>query len=175
MSDFRYITDRRIYEEVILRAVPGAQKFLWIATADLKDLYVEKGKRMVPFLRILSELADSGVAIRLIHSKEPGPAFRRDFDSYPGLIEGMERLLCPRVHFKCVIIDGKFAYTGSANLTGAGIGAKSINKRNFENGFIIENKEMIKEIMEQFDNLWIGKHCDKCGRVDYCAEKGGLR
>ena len=27
-------------------------------------------------------------------------------------------MLCPRVHFKSVIVDGKIAYTGSANLTG---------------------------------------------------------
>ena len=31
----------------------------------------------------------------------------------------MERMLCPRVHFKCVIVDGVKAYFGSANLTGA--------------------------------------------------------
>jgi hypothetical protein len=31
----------------------------------------------------------------------------------------MERMLCPRVHFKCVIVGGVKAYFGSANLTGA--------------------------------------------------------
>lgn len=45
----------------------------------------------------------------------------------------MERMLCPRVHFKCIIVDGVKAYFGSANLTGAGMGAKSEKKRNFEN------------------------------------------
>jgi len=40
---------------------------------------------------------------------------REDFDRYPRLFTRMERVLCPRVHFKCVIIDGRLAYFGSAN------------------------------------------------------------
>ena len=50
----------------------------------------------------------------------------------------MERMLCPRVHFKCIIVDGVKAYFGSANLTGAGMGAKSEKKRNFENGVLTD-------------------------------------
>ena len=64
-----------------------------------------------------------GVEIRLIHAKEPGQPFREDFDRYPRLHRHLERVLCPRVHFKCIIIDGRQAYFGSANLTGAGMGA----------------------------------------------------
>jgi len=132
----KFVTDRQIYEEVIQNAVPSARSFLWLATSDLKDLHVNKGKRMVPFLEVLSALVDAGVAVRLLHAGEPGPRFRRDFDRYPNLVDGMERILCPRVHFKSVIVDGRFAYSGSANLTGAGMGAKSGTRRNFEAGFI---------------------------------------
>ncbi|HAT59537.1 MAG TPA: hypothetical protein DCS60_02045 [Opitutae bacterium] len=39
--------------------------------------------------------------------------------------------LCPRAHFKTVIIDGAFAYTGSSNLTGASRRAKSEFRHNF--------------------------------------------
>ena len=39
-------------------------------------------------------------------------------------IDGMERALCPRVHFKIIVFDFKTAYVGSANLTGAGLGMK---------------------------------------------------
>ncbi|MEK7994541.1 MAG: phospholipase D-like domain-containing protein, partial [Planctomycetota bacterium] len=124
-----YITDRDIYERVINGRIEKARKFVWIATSDLKDLHVHKGGRMVPFLEILSDLVAKRVEIRLLHAKEPGPAFREDFDKYPKLIGGMERILCPRVHLKAVVIDGDFAYTGSANLTGAGMGAKSEHKR----------------------------------------------
>lgn len=40
-------------------------------------------------------------------------------------------MLCLRVHFKMLIFDFETAYIGSANLTGAGIGMKSSNRRNF--------------------------------------------
>ncbi|MBN2037911.1 MAG: hypothetical protein JW768_14310 [Chitinispirillaceae bacterium] len=170
MQDLAFITDREIYDKVIREAIPGCTKFLWIATADLKDLYAHKGRKMVPFLELLSDLADDGVSIRLLHAKEPGPAFQKDFDRYPGLIDGMERILCPRVHFKAVVVDGRFAYSGSANLTGAGMGAKSVNRRNFESGFITTDHSLIERIMEQFDAIWIGRHCTACGRKMYCAD-----
>jgi len=52
------------------------------------------------------------------------------------LAELIERVLCPRVHFKMMIFDFEAAYVGSANLTGAGIGMKGSNKRNFEAGIL---------------------------------------
>jgi phosphatidylserine/phosphatidylglycerophosphate/cardiolipin synthase-like enzyme len=170
LTDIQFITDTEIYDLVIMQEIPKAKKFLWLATSDLKDLHVDGGRRMVPFLKVLSGLVDDGVSVRLLHAKEPGPAFREDFDKYPNLIEGLERILCPRVHFKCAVVDGKFAYTGSANLTGAGMGAKSENKRNFESGIITTNAELVGRIMEQFDSIWIGEHCEDCRRKEFCAE-----
>jgi phosphatidylserine/phosphatidylglycerophosphate/cardiolipin synthase-like enzyme len=143
-----FITDKEIYDRVICDRIPKARKFLWLATADLKDLHVDKQGRMVPFLEVLSDLVKKRVEIRLLHAKEPGKAFREDFDRYPNLIGGIERILCPRVHFKSVVIDGDFAYTGSANLTGAGMGAKSAGRRNFESGIITDDKKIIGKIME---------------------------
>jgi phosphatidylserine/phosphatidylglycerophosphate/cardiolipin synthase-like enzyme len=165
-----FITDRDIYDEVICRRIGGAGKFVWLATSDLKDLHVDKNGRMVPFLEILSDLIDRKVEIRLLHAKEPGQAFRRDFDKYPNLIKGMERILCPRVHLKAVVIDGAFAYTGSANLTGAGMGAKSEQKRNFEAGIITDEEKIVGKVMEQFDNIWRGTHCGGCKRKEFCAD-----
>jgi phosphatidylserine/phosphatidylglycerophosphate/cardiolipin synthase-like enzyme len=166
----KYVTDRDIYGEVICQRLRKVRKFVWIATSDLKDLYVDKSGKMVPFLEVLSDLVKKHVEIRLLHAKEPGTAFRRDFDKYPNLINGMERILCPRVHLKAFIIDGKFAYTGSANLTGAGMGAKSENKRNFEAGIITDEKTIVNKVMEQFDNIWSGIHCRQCKRKKFCAD-----
>jgi len=132
-------------------------------------MYVKSGLGMAPFLQTLSELIDQSVSIKLIHAKKPGPNFRKDFDKYPNLYSGLERMLCPRVHFKCVIVDGKFAYTGSANLTGAGMGAKSAKRRNFESGIITDEKLLISQISEQFDNVWPGSYCNDCGRRKYCT------
>jgi phosphatidylserine/phosphatidylglycerophosphate/cardiolipin synthase-like enzyme len=169
MGKTEFITDREIYEKVILGEVPKAEKFVWIATADIKDLHVERRKKMVPFLATLSELVRRGVAVRLLHAKEPGPKFRRDFDRYPNLVEGMEMILCPRVHFKCVVVDGDCAYSGSANLTGAGMGAKSAPRRNFESGVFTTDAGVVEGIMDQFDSVWMGSRCRGCGRRRYCA------
>ncbi len=164
------VTDRDIYTRIILEEIPRAGSFVWIGTSDLKDLYVAVRRRMAPFLEELSDLVQRGVAIRLIHAKEPGPAFRRDFDRYPSLIDGMERILCPRVHFKCVVVDGRFAYMGSANLTGAGMGAKNERRRNFEMGIATTDADIVRGIMDEFDGVWMGEHCGACDRKEFCAD-----
>jgi phosphatidylserine/phosphatidylglycerophosphate/cardiolipin synthase-like enzyme len=74
------------------------------------------------------------------------------------------------VHFKHIIIDGKFAYSGSANLTGAGLGIKSPDNRNFESGFITTDPVIVGAIMNQFDEVWLGKYCRDCGRKDFCSD-----
>lgn len=168
-ADFLYIANEAHYDQVIER-IKDVKKTLWICTADIKDLYVKDGRSTKPLLEVLSDLAKKGVAIRLIHAKEPGSAFRRDFDKYPALIEGMERALCPRVHFKIIILDLKTAYIGSANLTGAGLGMKGENTRNFEAGVLSSNKEFVKNAAEQFDSVWMGAHCKGCRRKEFCGD-----
>jgi len=53
---------------------------LWIATADIKDMYVppslateaRRGRQeMVPFLEVLDGMVKRGVEVRLIHAKDP--------------------------------------------------------------------------------------------------------
>ena len=29
---------------------------------------------------------------------------------------------------------------------------------------------MVEAVIEQFDNVWMGKFCKECGRRDYCAD-----
>ena len=167
---FEFITDTQIYETVVCGQIPRARKFVWIATSDLKDMHVDKKGRRVPFLEVLSDLIVEHVEIRLLHAKEPGQAFRRDFDKYPNLIDGMERILCPRVHLKSVVVDGRFAYTGSANVTGAGMGMKSVARRNFEAGIITNELRIVEAVMKQFDDIWRGEHCRPCRRKEFCAD-----
>ena len=165
-----YVTNTEIYEKVLCQQVFKAQRFVWMATSDLKDLHVKKNRKVFPFLEVLSGLINKNVEIRLLHAKEPGQAFRRDFDKYPNLITGMERILCPRVHLKSVIVDGQFAYTGSANLTGAGMGMKSPTRRNFEAGIITDETKLIEGVMNQFDGIWRGEYCRQCQKKKFCAD-----
>ena len=164
-----FITNEQLYHQVI-EPVAKATSFVWIGTADIKDLHVRYKGNVQSFLAVLDGLIKKKVAIRLLHAKDPGPVFRKSFDKYPLLWKNMERQLCPRVHFKHIIVDGKFAYTGSANLTGAGLGMKGINTRNFEAAFVTTNSEMIEAIMKQFDEVWMGKHCKSCKRKEFCSD-----
>ena len=157
------------FKEVLSR-VQSVKHMLWIGTADIKDLYVETGKEKKPFLVLMAQLIRKGVEIRLIHAKEPGPIFREDFDKYPVLYDRLERVLCPRVHFKLIVFDCKEVYIGSANLKGAGIGMKAETTRNFEAGILTDDPEIVEQAMNQFDEVWIGKHCKKCKRREYCSD-----
>lgn len=175
MSDnnIELLLNEKAYKKVILEEIPQATRFVWIATSDLKDLHVEATKgKFVPFVQMLADLVSDGVEIRLIHAKEPGPRFRKDFDRFPELIHSdlFERVLCPRMHAKVIIIDGNRAYLGSANLTGAGIGAKSVYRRNFEAGILTRDPQMVRELAEFFDEFWIGNSCEKCGHRDKCPD-----
>ena len=170
----RLVLNEAIHEAVFKDLIPSAQKFLWIATADIKDLHLQRPgrKKFDTFLALFDDLISAGVEIRLIHAKEPGPRFRADFDRFPNLIvsDKFERILCPRNHMKCVIVDGKRAFLGSANLTGAGMGAKSVRRRNFEAGILTDTPETVSALMALFDNLFMGEHCLKCDRRSVCPD-----
>ncbi len=165
----QFISNYDHYKEVLSR-VQTVKQTLWIGTADIKDVYIEVGKEKKPFLALIAQLIRRGVDVRLIHAKEPGPNFREDFDRYPVLFDRLERVLCPRVHFKMFVFDCKEVYIGSANLTGAGIGMKAETTRNFEAGILTDEPEIVEQAMNQFDDVWIGKHCKKCKRRDFCAD-----
>ena len=140
----KYISNSAHYQEVIAQ-IKTVKHTLWIGTADIKDLYVELGKDKKPFLALIAQLIRKGVEVRLIHAKEPGQAFREDFDKYPVLYDRLERVLCPRVHFKIIVLDCQMVYIGSANLTGAGIGMKADTTRNFEAGIITDDPQGLRD------------------------------
>jgi phosphatidylserine/phosphatidylglycerophosphate/cardiolipin synthase-like enzyme len=169
------LLDAEHYARLMRELVPAARRFLWIATADLKDLFVEGGPKsrpFRPFVALLAELVARGVAVRLLHAKEPGPRFRADFDKHPALRDSdlFERGLCPRLHAKIIVIDGAAAYVGSANLTGAGLGAKGAHRRNFEAGVVVHDRPSITRLMDQIDALWLGRFCAPCQRRDVCPD-----
>lgn len=127
--------------------------------------------RFIPFPDMMAIMVDRGVSIRIIHAELPSGPFRQRYDKIDTngrLSSCVEFLYCPRMHAKLFIVDGLYALVGSSNLTGAGMGAKSAGKRNFEVGFLAENADETRQFMEYFDRIWMGVDCKQCGRRDVC-------
>ena len=59
---------------------------------------------------------------------------------------------------------------GSANLTGAGIGMKAETTHNFEAGILTDDPQIVEQAMNQFDEVWMGKHCKTCKRKEFCSD-----
>jgi len=98
----------------------------------------------------------------LTSSASDGPG---GFGAAPGRFE---MRLCPRVHLKAVIVDGEFLYLGSANWTGAGLGAKGTGRRNFELGVVTDDALLLDDVQEIFDRIWTGSECAGCKLRDVC-------
>ena len=169
MPFIKYISNEQHYNEVLSLAA-SCKESLCIGTADIKDLHVKVGNTQEPFLMIVSTLLKRGVDVMLIHAKEPEPNFREDFDRFPILATKLRRVLCPRVHFKILVFDEKVAYIGSANLTGAGMGMKSANTRNFEAGILTDDPDLLESALHQFYDVFVGEHCKQCKRKAYCSD-----
>lgn len=170
------ILNEEHYDAVLKELLPSAQRFVWILTADIKDAFMQgEGGRFVPVLGVLAGKLRDGVEVRLIHAKEPGPRFREEFDRFPEFLtsDNFDRLLCPRLHMKIVLVDGVKAYVGSANLTGAGIGAKSPHRRNFEAGVVTDDPEHLQRLMAFCDEFYAGNLCRACERREYCPNPLG--
>ncbi|WP_224247567.1 phospholipase D-like domain-containing protein [Hyalangium gracile] len=162
---------RALYREVVLGKLAHARESVWIATANVKAMFVEQGGRFAPVLELFDALASRGVALRLLHAELPSRPFREAFDASERLVRGgLELKVCPRVHFKAVVVDGAWAYLGSANLTGAGLGAKGEDTRNFELGFVTEDFDVIDRVTALYEAVWSGAECRGCRLRSVCPD-----
>jgi len=172
------VADADHYARVVA-AVLAARRSVWIATANLKELMVEAPGRGVgsrgsrgrfrSVLEVFADLARAGVELRILHASPPSRPFRESFDRQPSLVAGgLELRACPRVHLKTVIVDARVAYFGSANWTGAGLGAKGEGRRNFELGVLTEDDGILDALQERFDRIWRGAECAGCRLRDGC-------
>lgn len=160
----------RGHYEAVIAAVLRAKCSVWIATANLKELMVEGRRQSVrsrsryrSVLEVFDELARAGIELRILHASRPSGPFRERFDKLPRLYEGgLELRQCPRVHLKTVIIDGSMVYIGSANWTGAGLGAKGTGRRNFEVGMLTDDDGVLDTMQELYDRIWRGAQCGGC-------------
>jgi phosphatidylserine/phosphatidylglycerophosphate/cardiolipin synthase-like enzyme len=166
----RLVQDRE-HHDLVIEAVRRAERSVWIATANLKELRVpgRGGGRYVPVLDVFDTLVQGGVELRMLHASLPSRAFRADFDARPRLVAGGLRLRqCPRVHMKVVVIDGALLYLGSANWTGAGLGAKGEHRRNFELGVVTDDDAMLDAVQARYDAVWRGAECGTCRLRQEC-------
>ncbi|MCP4136827.1 MAG: phosphatidylserine synthase [bacterium] len=170
----KLLFNKEIYEWIFERYIPKTKKSIWIGTADIKNVHIPGGtsKKAKPFLEVLAAFLKKGIEVKLLHAKEPGESFRNDFDRFPVFTKSQkfERLLCPRVHFKSIIIDGKYAFSGSANLTGAGMGGKHADKRNFEFCYFTTVPAEVLEVKNNFTDVFSGKFCETCRRKEFCPD-----
>jgi phosphatidylserine/phosphatidylglycerophosphate/cardiolipin synthase-like enzyme len=163
-----------LYREVVLEKVAHARESVLIATANVKDMQIERGGFFASVTALFSELASRGVELRLLHAELPSRPFRRSFDKRERLVRGGLALkICPRVHFKAVLVDGAWVYLGSANLTGAGLGAKAEGRRNFELGVCTEDFETVDRVKALFEAIWSGAECAACKLRSVCPDPIG--
>jgi phosphatidylserine/phosphatidylglycerophosphate/cardiolipin synthase-like enzyme len=157
-----------------------------LMTADFKamlvpdpgiDLSPSRGRDAPSIVDRLARMAQRGVEVRVLHAGVPsGPALqqlkriKKQLDKTGRGAGGVTIRRCPRLHAKAVIIDAERLYLGSANLTGAGLGAKADQNRNHELGVWTTSPDLVDAVSQYFNRLWEGEPCDGCGRKDVCPE-----
>jgi phosphatidylserine/phosphatidylglycerophosphate/cardiolipin synthase-like enzyme len=157
------------YGDVVEQIILKSRYRLDIATATLKALTIVNNRKGETIVKCLARKADEGLQIRILHASVPSEWFiklakKENLKNKGNLI--LRR--CPRVHQKSIIGDGRLLYIGSANLTGAGIGAKSPRNRNFELGFVTDEIRFIDRADSLFELIWCGDMCVNCGRKKIC-------
>ena len=171
------VVDRAHYDRVVL-ALSDARTSVWIATANVKQLMVEAAigtrdrarGRYVPILDTLQSLCDRGVSVRLLHATAPSRPFREELAARSRRLRppAFQMRTCPRVHMKMIAVDGALLYLGSANFTGAGLGAKGDGRRNFEMGIVTDDEWMLDVSQARYDAVWRGAECGSCRLRSRC-------
>jgi phosphatidylserine/phosphatidylglycerophosphate/cardiolipin synthase-like enzyme len=167
------VVDGQHYHRIVRDGILAARVSLDVMTADFKAMLVPAaggagviGGRAPSIVQVFRRLAEKGVEIRLLHAGTPSSAALRELRR--ALPRGLTIRRCPRLHAKAVVIDCRAMYLGSANLTGAGLGAKADGRRNFEMGIWTQSPAMIDAVLDQFNALWEGRQCASCRRKDVC-------
>ena len=173
------IEDAEHCVRVIQQGVLRARVSVWIGTANVKELMIEapigtvaraRG-RYLSILQSFDDLAVRGVELRILHATVPSRAFRAELARHPTLARGaLELRQCPRVHLKAIVVDGTMLYLGSANFTGAGLGAKGEGRRNFELGMMTEDDVLIDVVQGRFERIWTGQECGRCRLRAVCPK-----
>lgn len=171
------VADLEHYEQVMQRALSQARVSVWIGTANVKDIRLEAPigtraraqGRYVSITESLTELVRRNVEVRILHGALPSRPFRESLAGSPELVAPrFEMRHCPRVHLKMIAVDGAYLYLGSANFTGAGLGAKGEGRRNFELGISTDDDVLLDATQARFERIWRGAECGSCRLRSEC-------
>src|SRR3954470_20601013 len=167
-DEVELVANEAHFQRVVSEGILKAKVSIDIATADFKAMLIpQPGRRRAPsIVEIFRKIAEDGVEIRLLHSGTPSESALRELKR--ALPQRLTIRRCPRLHAKTVVIDCRAMYLGSANLTGAGLGAKADGRRNFELGIWTTNNALIDGVLEHFNALWEGRRCVSCRRKEIC-------
>jgi phosphatidylserine/phosphatidylglycerophosphate/cardiolipin synthase-like enzyme len=167
-GDAELVVDAAHFSRIVRDGILQAKVSIDIMTADFKAMLIPepRTRRADSIVTHFRKLAQKGVEIRLLHAGVPSSSALRELKR--DLPRGLTIRRCPRLHSKTVILDCRRMYLGSANLTGAGLGAKADGRRNFEMGIWTESSPLIDSVLDQFNLLWEGRECRDCKRRDIC-------
>jgi len=149
---------RLVLQELVL----GARRSLFLSTANAKDVRVpapvgtrDRARgRYVSLLGLLAERVRDGLELRFLHAGALSRPFRASLARWPALARCLRA--CPRVHMKMIAKDGERLYLGSANFTGAGLGERGDERRNFELGVVTSDDVLLDAAQARFDRIWRG-------------------
>ena len=171
------VADIEHYDQVILGALSFARVSVWIGTANVKDIRLEapvgtRARARGQYQSITERLTDlvrRNVEVRILHGGVPSRPFRESLAKSRELTRPrFEMRHCPRVHLKMIAVDGAYLYLGSANFTGAGLGAKGEGRRNFELGISTDDHLLLDATQARFERIWRGSECGACRMRSEC-------
>ncbi|HEY1535142.1 MAG TPA: phospholipase D family protein [Polyangiaceae bacterium] len=171
------VADIDHYDKVILGALSQARVSVWIGTANVKDIRLEapigtRARARGQYESITERLTDlvrRNVEVRILHGGIPSRPFRESLAKSRELVPPrFEMRHCPRVHLKMIAVDGAYLYLGSANFTGAGLGAKGEGRRNFELGISTDDHLLLDATQARFERIWRGHECGACRMRSEC-------
>ncbi|MEO8980713.1 MAG: phospholipase D family protein [Polyangiaceae bacterium] len=171
------VADIDHYDKVILGALSQARVSVWIGTANVKDIRLEapvgtRARARGQYQSITERLTDlvrRNVEVRILHGGVPSRPFRESLAKSKELVPPRFQMRhCPRVHLKMIAVDGSYLYLGSANFTGAGLGAKGEGRRNFELGISTDDYALLDATQARFERIWRGAECGACRMRSEC-------
>jgi len=155
---FSYVADEEHYTKVFKR-MSEVKHSLKIATANLKNfnIYVEENDSKEPIRPwdFFMSLVERSIHVQVV-CMEPFDFYNYTKQNCPQLLNNplFELRYNTHNHMKIFIYDDEYVYIGSANITGAAIGKRSVRKRNYEAGMLIWGDDLIEAPLCHFYKSW---------------------